>query len=229
MVCFCVSDESRSFCNVTQHPSLEARGRDRSLFSDTTLEVVKNMTVPITVLHVTSMSAPRSDAHVGNWSDSPSTPDCSHWCLPGVPDVWNEIVLSYLLTDYGFISDGWVSRLSSNYFLNFFFSLLACIQAWCKSHPYQLHMLKRNSTPKKIIKIVWVGRNLLQFTVLLWSLVPSFNEGIIGPSFPHGKKKKKLNSHSQGLHLVVTSFPYGMRWDPLASPLLLLLGTHVNC
>jgi hypothetical protein len=106
---------------VTQYPSLEARGRGQSLFSDTALEVVKNMTVPITVLHITSMSALRSDAHVGNWSDSPSTADCSHWCLPGVPDVWNEIVLSYLLTDYGFISDEWVSRASPNYFLNFFF------------------------------------------------------------------------------------------------------------
>ncbi|XP_059433036.1 protein trichome berefringence-like 7 isoform X2 [Corylus avellana] len=101
------SDQTRRFCNVTQFPSLEERGRDRSLFSDTALEVVKNMTVPITVLHITSMSALRSDAHVGNSSDSPSTPDCSHWCLPGVPDVWNEIVLSYLLTDYGFISDEW--------------------------------------------------------------------------------------------------------------------------
>ncbi|KAL1112377.1 hypothetical protein V6Z11_D02G122100 [Gossypium hirsutum] len=28
-------------------------------------------------------------------------PDCSHWCLPGLPDIWNEIFLSYLLADYG--------------------------------------------------------------------------------------------------------------------------------
>ncbi|KAG2716371.1 hypothetical protein I3760_03G122700 [Carya illinoinensis] len=92
-------DQTRRICNVTQNPLSEARGRDQSLFSDTVLEVVKNMKVPITVLHITSMSALRSDAHVGNWSDSPFTPDCSHWCLPGVPDVWNEIILSYLLTD----------------------------------------------------------------------------------------------------------------------------------
>ncbi|GMY12427.1 protein trichome berefringence-like 7 [Fagus crenata] len=95
------SDQTRRFCNMTQQPLSEARGRDRSLFSDTIMEVAKNMTVPITVLHITPMTALRSDAHVVNWSDSPSTPDCSHWCLPGVPDVWNEILLSYLLTDYG--------------------------------------------------------------------------------------------------------------------------------
>lgn len=58
------------------------------------------MTVPVTVLHVTSMSAFRTDAHVGTWSDNVSLSDCSHWCLPGVPDVWNEIVLSYLLANH---------------------------------------------------------------------------------------------------------------------------------
>lgn len=100
MVYFCISDQTRTFCNMTQHPLSEARGWDQHLFSDTILEVAKNMTVPVTVLHITSMTALRSDAHVGNWSDSPYTPDCSHWCLPGVPDVWNEIVLAYLLTDY---------------------------------------------------------------------------------------------------------------------------------
>jgi len=79
-------------------PISEAGGKDRSVFSDTILEVVKNLTVPITVLHITSMSALRSDAHVGKWNGNPSIPDCSHWCLPGVPDMWNEILLSYLLS-----------------------------------------------------------------------------------------------------------------------------------
>lgn len=23
--------------------------------------------------------------------------DCTHWCLPGVPDVWNELLLSYII------------------------------------------------------------------------------------------------------------------------------------
>ncbi|TKY60421.1 trichome berefringence 7 [Spatholobus suberectus] len=93
------SDLTRRICNVTQYPTLETNGRDQSLFSDTILEVVKNVTIPINVLHVTSMSAFRSDAHVGNWSDNPSIQDCSHWCLPGVPDMWNEIILSQLFTE----------------------------------------------------------------------------------------------------------------------------------
>ncbi|XP_004289413.1 PREDICTED: uncharacterized protein LOC101292065 [Fragaria vesca subsp. vesca] len=93
------SDPTRRFCNVTLHPMVDTRNRDKSIFSDTVHEVVKNMTINVAVLHVTSMSSFRSDAHVGNWSDKPSFPDCSHWCLPGLPDVWNEIILFYLPYD----------------------------------------------------------------------------------------------------------------------------------
>ncbi|KAE8723417.1 Protein trichome berefringence-like 7 [Hibiscus syriacus] len=85
------SEKSRRFCNVTQNPLSETEGRDQSIFSETIFEVVKNMTVPIAILQVTSMSAFRRDAHVGEWSDKPLVPDCSHWCLPGLPDIWNEI------------------------------------------------------------------------------------------------------------------------------------------
>lgn len=55
------------------------------------------MSVPVTVLNVTSMGAYRSDAHVGAWSHPRTILDCSHWCLPGVPDAWNELLFSYLL------------------------------------------------------------------------------------------------------------------------------------
>ncbi|KAH6769457.1 TRICHOME BIREFRINGENCE-LIKE 7 [Perilla frutescens var. frutescens] len=87
-------------CNVTKLPLPEIEGKDLSPFSDAVFEVVNGMMAPVTVLHVTPMSAFRSDAHVGTWSDRPSLSDCSHWCLPGVPDIWNEIVISYLLGEY---------------------------------------------------------------------------------------------------------------------------------
>ena len=92
----CISHRSHRFCNVTRYPLSETGGRDKSPFSDAILEVVKNVTVPITVLNITSMSAFRSDAHVGEWNDNLPVPDCSHWCLPGVPDMWNEILLFFL-------------------------------------------------------------------------------------------------------------------------------------
>ncbi|KAK8482322.1 hypothetical protein V6N13_065857 [Hibiscus sabdariffa] len=106
------SEKSRRFCNVTQNPLSETEGRDQSIFSESVFDVVKNMTVPITILQVTPMSAFRRDAHVGRWSDNPLVPDCSHWCLPGLPDVWNEIFLSYLLSDYGLLQ-GMESKVSS--------------------------------------------------------------------------------------------------------------------
>ncbi|XP_021285033.1 protein trichome berefringence-like 7 [Herrania umbratica] len=92
---------NRNSCKVTRRPWLKTKGRDRSRISDIIIDVVKKMTTPVAVLHVTPMGAFRSDAHVGAWSDNPSVPDCSHWCLPGVPDTWNEILLSMMLSKNG--------------------------------------------------------------------------------------------------------------------------------
>ncbi|XP_058097315.1 protein trichome berefringence-like 7 [Magnolia sinica] len=86
----------RSVCKVTQYPTSETKGLNQSVFTDIISEVVSEMKVPVTILPVTSMGAFRSDAHVGKWSDNPSVPDCSHWCLPGVPDTWNELLFAYL-------------------------------------------------------------------------------------------------------------------------------------
>ncbi|PKI57481.1 hypothetical protein CRG98_022132 [Punica granatum] len=91
------SGRNRNSCKVTRRPSTKTNKKDRSWISEAIIKVVKKMTVRMTVLHVTRMGAYRSDAHVGTWSDNPSVPDCSHWCLPGVPDAWNEILISYLL------------------------------------------------------------------------------------------------------------------------------------
>ncbi|KAJ1395787.1 PMR5 N-terminal domain [Sesbania bispinosa] len=95
------SGQNRNACKVTRKPWKRTNGRDRSPISDMINRVVKNMSAPVTVLHVTPMGAYRSDGHVGTWSDKPSVPDCSHWCLPGVPDMWNEILFSYLLPKVG--------------------------------------------------------------------------------------------------------------------------------
>lgn len=77
----------------------EPQGNDGSEFADIISEVVTKMRLPAIVLNVTSMGALRGDAHIGNWSHPAAIFDCSHWCLPGVPDAWNELLLSYFLTD----------------------------------------------------------------------------------------------------------------------------------
>eukprot|EP00267_Zea_mays_P056481 XP_023156517.1 putative DUF231 domain containing family protein isoform X3 [Zea mays] len=90
---------NQKVCEVTQQPTAEANGNDRREFGDILAGVVANMSVPVTVLNVTLMGAFRSDAHIGLWSHPNTILDCSHWCLPGVPDAWNELVFSHLLTN----------------------------------------------------------------------------------------------------------------------------------
>lgn len=56
------------------------------------------------VLNVTYMTALRKDGHSSLYylgPDGSPAPlhrqDCSHWCLPGVPDSWNEILYALFL------------------------------------------------------------------------------------------------------------------------------------
>ncbi|KAK9083961.1 hypothetical protein Scep_030432 [Stephania cephalantha] len=56
------------------------------------------------VLNVTHMSARRKDGHASLYYLGPkigpaplSRQDCSHWCLPGVPDAWNELLYALFL------------------------------------------------------------------------------------------------------------------------------------
>lgn len=84
---------------MTDQPASEAIGDDRSEFGDIIREVVGKMRASVTVLNVTLMGKFRSDAHVGTWGYPSSILDCSHWCLPGVPDIWNELLYAYILSN----------------------------------------------------------------------------------------------------------------------------------
>lgn len=62
-------------------------------------ETVKQMKTPVTWLNITSLSEFRIDGHpsiYGRKTQSSRIQDCSHWCLPGVPDVWNELLFFHL-------------------------------------------------------------------------------------------------------------------------------------
>lgn len=109
---WCFSGSNQTACVITEQPLSVAKANDRSEFANIIADVAGNMTVPVTVLNVTLMGAFRSDAHIGTWSHPSSILDCSHWCLPGVPDAWNELVFSYLLTTgkFSFAELGYWSR-----------------------------------------------------------------------------------------------------------------------
>ncbi|KAG9457291.1 hypothetical protein H6P81_001799 [Aristolochia fimbriata] len=55
------------------------------------------------VLNITEMTALRKDGHSSLYYLGPNSvvplhrQDCSHWCLPGVPDTWNELIYSLIL------------------------------------------------------------------------------------------------------------------------------------
>lgn len=63
--------------------------------------VIKRMRFPVYLEDITGMSALRRDGHPSVYfaqsggSDHGSA-DCSHWCLPGVPDIWNEMLNAML-------------------------------------------------------------------------------------------------------------------------------------
>ncbi|KAG6393836.1 hypothetical protein SASPL_144410 [Salvia splendens] len=60
--------------------------------------VLRNMTTPVQLLDVTTLSALRKDGHPSAYGiGGKKGNDCSHWCLAGVPDTWNQLLYATLL------------------------------------------------------------------------------------------------------------------------------------
>ncbi|XP_027068763.1 protein trichome birefringence-like 35 isoform X3 [Coffea arabica] len=71
-------------------------------------KVLRRLSSKVSVLNITRLSDYRKDGHPTIYRKfwemlSPETlskpasySDCIHWCLPGVPDVWNELLFQYL-------------------------------------------------------------------------------------------------------------------------------------
>lgn len=99
-----------SFNVGTNYRLFSAVGTDYRLFS-----VVENVTqslkVPIHFLNITALSEYRKDAHTSVYtikqgklltreqqSDPANFADCIHWCLPGLPDTWNEFLYTHIIS-----------------------------------------------------------------------------------------------------------------------------------
>ncbi|XP_045805400.1 protein trichome birefringence-like 38 [Trifolium pratense] len=54
--------------------------------------VLKNMKTSVYLLDITLLSQLRKDAHPSSYSGDHAGNDCSHWCLPGLPDTWNQLL-----------------------------------------------------------------------------------------------------------------------------------------
>ncbi|KAJ4837677.1 hypothetical protein Tsubulata_013484 [Turnera subulata] len=84
-------------------------GSDKRMMS-VVASVGEKMRVPVTFINITQLSEYRIDAHTSIYTETRGNllteeqkadplhhADCVHWCLPGLPDTWNQIFLTYLL------------------------------------------------------------------------------------------------------------------------------------
>ncbi|CAK7323655.1 unnamed protein product [Dovyalis caffra] len=74
---------------------------------------IGSMKIPVRYLNITKLSEYRRDAHPALYArnqekllksgmqlqQKKSLPDCSHWCLPGLPDTWNRLLYASLVLD----------------------------------------------------------------------------------------------------------------------------------
>ncbi|XVF40763.1 hypothetical protein PTKIN_Ptkin01aG0141300 [Pterospermum kingtungense] len=85
-------------------------GTDRRLFVIAS-NVTQNMKVPVHFINITTLSEYRKDAHTGIYTirqgkiltpehkaDPATFADCIHWCLPGLPDTWNEFLYTRIIS-----------------------------------------------------------------------------------------------------------------------------------
>ncbi|XP_065871272.1 protein trichome birefringence-like 28 [Euphorbia lathyris] len=75
------------------------------------LNVTQSMKIHVHFLNVTTLSEYRKDAHTSIYtafdgkllspeqkSDPAKYADCLHWCFPGLPDTWNELLYTYIIS-----------------------------------------------------------------------------------------------------------------------------------
>uniref|UniRef100_M1C8U4 Trichome birefringence-like C-terminal domain-containing protein n=2 Tax=Solanum tuberosum TaxID=4113 RepID=M1C8U4_SOLTU len=85
-------------------------GTDKRLFV-IAANVTRSINVPVYFLNITTLSEYRKDAHTSvhtirqgkmlmpeQQADPATYADCIHWCLPGLPDTWNEFLYSRIIS-----------------------------------------------------------------------------------------------------------------------------------
>uniref|UniRef100_A0A2P2K6N4 Uncharacterized protein n=2 Tax=Rhizophora mucronata TaxID=61149 RepID=A0A2P2K6N4_RHIMU len=95
-------------CHLETLPEMElepslvpSETMDRLKIASDVFSAYSNQLGKIYLLNITGMSARRKDGHASVYYLSKPAPlhrqDCSHWCLPGVPDSWNELLYALFL------------------------------------------------------------------------------------------------------------------------------------
>ncbi|KAJ8900286.1 hypothetical protein K2173_024926 [Erythroxylum novogranatense] len=61
-------------------------------------DVLSSIKKPVHLLNITTLSQLRKDAHPSSYNGFKAM-DCTHWCIAGVPDTWNELLYAALILD----------------------------------------------------------------------------------------------------------------------------------
>lgn len=92
---------------------------------ESTIQELKQRGVNVRFLNTTQLSEYRKDAHPSiyrkQWDplteeqlkNQSSYADCIHWCLPGVPDIWNQILYAHIFS--------WTERFCLGFLIVLFF------------------------------------------------------------------------------------------------------------
>ncbi|PUZ59665.1 hypothetical protein GQ55_4G060500 [Panicum hallii var. hallii] len=99
--------DSGGSCNGETEPAFKGAIIDSYPLKMRIVEkAIGGMRFPVRLLNVTRLTNFRRDGHpsvYGKAGDrkkvSRRKQDCSHWCLPGVPDAWNELIYASLVLE----------------------------------------------------------------------------------------------------------------------------------
>lgn len=121
-----ISGSKPATCEGEKEPNNEAKSTHPA--EVVLQEVLKNMTKPVFLLDITRLSQYRPDGHPSVYGvGGHISPDCTHWCLPGVPDTWNQLL--YIATTNVHPKD---ISISSHTFPALFLTILYTLfLSWC--------------------------------------------------------------------------------------------------
>ncbi|KAJ7963866.1 Trichome birefringence-like family [Quillaja saponaria] len=87
------------FCAEKTKPALESNYEGGQHPAELVVEkVIRGMSKPASLLKITFLSQLRIDGHPSVYGHGGHKDmDCSHWCLAGVPDTWNELFYATLV------------------------------------------------------------------------------------------------------------------------------------
>ncbi|XP_009339559.2 protein trichome birefringence-like 43 [Pyrus x bretschneideri] len=85
-------------CTAERKPLVVAYPRSKHPAEVILEKVLSDMSKPVVLLNVTGLSQLRKDGHPSIYGNGAHLGmDCTHWCLPGVPDTWNQLLYTELI------------------------------------------------------------------------------------------------------------------------------------